>query len=274
MPSKLIFSEEKTNEIINLYNDNVSLINIGKKFHHSRETIKKLLESNNIIIRTTKETSRKYIHDFNYFENIDSEHKAYWLGFIYADGFIESKRQYGSQKFGITLSIKDKDHLYKFKEDIQATNPILDYVGSGYNKNGYFSKILLSSQKTVDDLKKHGVLENKTFILKFPNIPNHLYKHFIRGYLDGDGYISVNDNICYFGFTGSYDMLMEIKKFFNSSGNIQKDKTVYSFKMGGTKKTIYELSKIYNDSSIYLDRKYEKYKIALEKFGESQGIKG
>ena len=53
---------------------------------------------------------------------------------MYADGFIEAKRDNGNQKFGITLSKEDKGHLEKFKQDLNATYEIKDYQGSGFNK--------------------------------------------------------------------------------------------------------------------------------------------
>ena len=60
-----------------------------------------------------------------FFENIDTEEKAYWLGFMYADGYIISNNgRYGQEQIGITLSTKDLGHLEKFKQSIEATNPI------------------------------------------------------------------------------------------------------------------------------------------------------
>lgn len=271
MPKKYVPTKDELNFIIKEYCENKkSLKDISDKIHRSKSTISNILKENNITIRSTKETSRKYTHNFDFFEEINTEEKAYWLGFIYADGFIETKRQYGEQKFGITLAIKDKDHLEKFKASINATNPILEYKGSGYNKEGFFCKILLTSQKTVDDLKKYGVVENKTLSLKFPqNLRQDLIMHFIRGYFDGDGHITIANTQFHFGFSGTENMLMNIKNNFNSQADILKDKNIYSFKIGGTIKALKELNKIYENANIYLERKYNAYKIIYKKYSEN-----
>ncbi len=273
MAKKLILSEEKLAKAIKMYEEGNSLRSIATALGHSRRAITKILKENGVRIRTTKETSRRYTHNFDYFEVIDTQEKAYWLGFIYADGFIESKRKHGEQKVGITLSVKDKKHLEKFKASIQATNPILDYIGGGFDSEAVFSKILLTSQKTVDDLKRHGVTERKTFTLTFPDLKKELVPHFIRGYFDGDGTISVYENGFKFGFSsGSLEFLTSIKNFFSeSNAQIRKDKSIYCFTIGGTKKAFKMLHKIYEDANIFLDRKYQLYQSIYEKYGESQG---
>ena len=43
------------------------------------------------------------------------------------------------------------------------------------------------SNKLVSDIEKLGVIENKTLVLTFPELPTELVHHFIRGYFDGDG---------------------------------------------------------------------------------------
>ena len=135
------------NKIISKYKNGISIRKLSIEYNHCRKTISKLLKENNINIRDNSISLRKYYHDEDYFETIDSEEKAYWLGFIYADGFVESKRINSNQKFGITLNNIDYDHLLKFKKSINATNPIKEYKGSGYNKDGIFVKILLTSKK-------------------------------------------------------------------------------------------------------------------------------
>lgn len=145
--------KETQEKIIIAYKNNVSLRQIEKEFNVTRNTTAKFLEKRGI--KTTKGNHyRKYFHNENFFENIDTEEKAYWLGFLYADGYItERSNGYGQESFGITLSAEDENHLIKFKHSIQATNPI----NSDNSKKYPQKKIVLTSQKTVNDLIEQGL---------------------------------------------------------------------------------------------------------------------
>lgn len=249
-------------DIINKYICGMSIRQISEKFGFNRKYISKLLKENSIKIRTSEQTSKKYFVNENFFENIDSEEKAYWLGFIYADGFIESKRKYGNQKFGITLSSVDENHLVKLNDCLNSTYPILKYIGSGYNEKGEFSKLLITSQKLVDDLKSKGVLENKTKILKYPNfLRTDLEPHFIRGYLDGDGSIYYDKSLNSFrvSFTGTKDILNRINVFLKRENKISENKSMYSLNYGGIQNVQEILDILYKDANIFLDRKYILY---------------
>lgn len=261
MAKRKIMNQDELNNLINDYNSGKSLRSLAIEYNYTRAVLSRTLKENNVVIRDNTKNSRKYYHDEDFFEDIDTEEKAYWLGFIFADGFIESKRNHGAQKLGITLSKIDMSHLEKFKESIKATNPIKEYKGSGYNANGMFSKILLTSQKTVDDLKKHGCVEQKTLQLRFPAIPNELKHHFIRGYFDGDGSLSFIQNKAYeMQFTGTKDFLNSIMTYFNKELKMHtKDNINFQLKIGGNLQVRKILDIIYKDATVYLDRKYEKY---------------
>lgn len=264
MAAKLIFSEEEKQTIISLYQAGTSLRQLEKELGHTRKTLSKLLKEENVTIKDNTINSRRYQHQEDYFKIINTEDKAYWLGFIYADGFIESKRKHGAQKLGITLSNVDKEHLVKFKTAIKATNPVLDYQGSGYNQAGMFSKILLTSNQTVDDLKALGVIENKTYDLTFPDfIDESLLHHFVRGYFDGDGSInyyttSTGYRKYQIGFTGSLEMIEGLNKFFNKECSIRKKGNAYQVNYGGVNEVHKILERMYDHATVCLDRKKVK----------------
>ena len=281
MPKKYIPTQEELQEIISLYNSGISLTKMSKQLHRSKETLSKILKENNIHIRMTNETSRKYCVDETYFEKINTSEKAYWLGFLYADGFIESKRESGSQKFGITLSQIDRGHVEKFKQCLNATYEIKDYKGSGYNKDGWMSRLLITSQKMVDDLKALGCVENKTKILKFPTekqVPKDFQFDFIRGYIDGDGTIYYSNGAYRFGCLGTYDMILRIKEILQLDTEILQEHPerctdIYTIS-GAALKYFKSLYNMYDKATIYLDRKYELYQKIKEKYVERQGIYG
>ena len=99
-------SQELENNIIKDYQDGLSMDNVASKYSINRKTVAAALKRNNIQARSNKINSRKYIHDFNYFETIDTEEKAYWLGFIYADGYISIRKgkDFTDYKLGIAIS--------------------------------------------------------------------------------------------------------------------------------------------------------------------------
>ena len=260
-------------EIIEMYSkQNISGIQISKKVNLSIYTIYKILKNNNIHIRNDKEKNLIYKVNENYFEKIDSEHKAYWLGFIYADGYITSKQKYGSQNFGITLSSKDRLHLMKLNIDLQSTYPINDYCyNTSYKENTSYSRLLICNQKIVNDLIIHGCFEHKTNILQAPKIDEELIPHFIRGYLDGDGCITNYINNGYIRykvlFLGTKNILDFINDFLEKKLNfrIQKyykrksNQTVESLELSSNIRSKNFLDLIYKNASIYLDRKYNRY---------------
>ena len=120
---QLLSEEEKQNIIID-YQNNISLRELEKKYHHTRSNLSKWLEE--VGIKTTKGNHyRKYFHQEDFFETIDTEEKAYWLGFMFADGYIiNNENKYGEDQFGLTVAADSADVIEKFKASLKATNPI------------------------------------------------------------------------------------------------------------------------------------------------------
>ena len=67
----------------------------------------------------------EYNYNEKYFEEINTERKAYWLGFLYADGYIEPiyrKEKIKAYRIEVGLSIIDKNTLEKFEYAFQKLN--------------------------------------------------------------------------------------------------------------------------------------------------------
>ena len=111
----------------------------------------------------------------NFFSIIDTEEKAYWLGFLAADGNVGSNNPVVS----IHLSLTDVDHLSKIRQSLQSTHPI-----KIYNKSCYFT---IRSKILTDDLKQYGIVPRKDRIVRAPQIDTFFVRHFWRGVIDGDG---------------------------------------------------------------------------------------
>ena len=215
----------------------------------------------------------KINHD--YFENIDSEHKAYWLGFIYADGSITKKAyEKGSYTYRLRMELmfEDKYILEQMALDLESDLKPKEYYNDtssfeGYNKPKHTAYIMFSSKKMGEDLVKLGVMPNKTLILKsLPSIPDNLMKHFIRGYFDGDGSVYLTkDNTIKTAFYGTHDFINSIQDFLIKELNLTKKKITdqkeanVSF-VGMAKQESEKLYHyMYDEATIFLNRKYEKY---------------
>lgn len=214
----------------------------------------------------------KYIYNKDFFEKIDTEEKAYWLGFLYADGCIN--RLYRNEKIKamdleLGLCREDEEHLNKFLKSINSNIPIVQKKNQLKGKTYYSSKIVVCCTKMCRDLISNGCTPQKSLVLKFPDksiIEDSLIRHFIRGYFDGDGCIYTNsNNKISINFTGTSDMLLGISDFLLQN-NIMKT-TVKLYDCGKAKEMfIYGIDNIkdildylYKDCTIYLERKYNKY---------------
>ena len=122
----------------------------------------------------------KYLFDQLYFDTIDNPLKAYWLGFITADGYIHNSN--GTYSVAIALSSKDANHLKQFCIDIGYNNNISTYLSN----NKEYVRVSLYSKRLVDSLLSKGVTQKKSLIVK-PYLNHSYIEHYWRGIFDGDG---------------------------------------------------------------------------------------
>jgi len=213
----------------------------------------------------------KYNFDKRFFENIDNEEKAYWLGFIYADGYIYiSKQANSSYCLGIELKYSDKNHLKKFNKSINGNIKITDRDRKikGYDNISRMSAIRIYSKQTIEDLLNLGISYRKSKKIIFPKLNTNLVRHFIRGYFDGDGSINIDKRSkqlrCAF-CCGSKIFLEEMKNILDILeiksyiGKTSPNSNCFSMGIVGKKSNKDFLEYIYNDSNIILDRKYDYY---------------
>jgi hypothetical protein len=260
---KYLYNDKKMTikQIANYYNINVKTVFRNMKEYGIRRRI----------------PNKKYNYNEDIFDDLYNEEVCYWLGFIYADGWISLTTK-KSKRLSIELSYKDKNHLQKFctfigtdklffrkpKEKKIEGRPV---IGTG----SYFCTI--NSNKIVETLEKLGIEYNKTNsfnVTIFKNIPKKYKKYFIRGFIDGDGTIGLTKNdYMTFSFVGNKYMLELISKQISFELNLN-ERTLYEHgnihKMAFSGK--YQVPKIlnwlYKDAKIYLDRKYDTYQNILK----------
>lgn len=240
---------------------------LSKKFDCSSSLIKKIWKANNL----QGKGHRVYYSDFDYFENIDDEHKAYWLGFIAADGCIYSRDNHQSL-LSINLNINDIQTLIQFKNDIKSENKIKTWTDCyGYDYCG----IQIVSNKLCNDLKKYNINEHKTVNYVPFKLKDIYMSHFIRGFFDGDGGFctySSNKYQLVSGFCGNYACMNFIKNYLNKYNikfYLKQDNREYSFPFYYLRLTKHDdtlrfIHFLYNKSTIYMERKYIKAQKYLE----------
>lgn len=212
------------------------VLNVG------RSTVERKLKAAGI---STKRVTIKF--NANYFDVIDDEFKAYWLGFIFADGYVSD-----NGKFELTLKADDINHLYKFKDALNSDHKI------SYKSKQNANRLCICNNHFVNMLIDKGCIPKKSLKLKFPNyLEAELIRHFIRGYFDGDGCIYKNSKKFSISIVGTKDFLEAINFILNTDAKIYKKGNAYQiYFYGDTAKGI--LSYMYNEANIYLDRKFEK----------------
>jgi hypothetical protein len=247
-------------EIIRLYTeDNFSASRIGRIFNVDTATIINRLKSNNIKV---KKTFRKYLIRNDYFEVIDSEDKAYWLGFLMADG-------YNSGSF-IRVDIQDDGHLEKLRDKIyiNCDMPIKKKKNIINGKDIFY--LAIQDKKIISDVEYLGLVNRKSMIASYPNIDSEYDRFFIKGIFDGDGCLCYSMDGNYrrytFSIVGSYNLMKSLESILsklNVNIKFRKMKSIYSIYLRGNRQIIKILDWLYNGTTIHLDRKYEKYKDML-----------
>lgn len=247
-------SMQKCKESIEFYENCKSLAQTAKKFHVATSTLSNYYKKNGIEVKNYQNECRCNEHIFDV---IDTEEKAYWLGFLYADGWVSK------DDFTIELCLKeeDKEHLEKFKEFMECSNEIRFKPA----KLGNSYRIGMSSKHLHSRLNELGCTIQKSLNLEYPTHLNlgELERHFIRGYFDGDGWIGVKRktgwNRC--NITGTFSMIDGILNYFGF------EKRVEQIKMSGNA-PMFEFSKsqceillytIYSNATVMIKRKYERY---------------
>lgn len=213
----------------------------------------------------------KHNIDETIFEKIDTEIKAYLLGWAYSDGHVSSRLD----KFCISLKESDVEILDLFAKTFKYTGKY--YKSKKTNKDGSFRYTLalpICRKKVVNDLIKLGCIPRKTFTLKFPSfdiVPENLFHHFVRGFFDGDGCIWIKDDYyASFSVIGCHHFISNLFKYLSEKLELRlpilakrKTKTPNEFiytsefvnKVGPHcyAKKIYEY--LYKDSNFHLTRK-------------------
>ena len=257
---KLTFEEKK--EIATFYKSQpITHQEVCNKFDISDQTLIKILK-----FFKCKEWSKARLFSPNlqedYFEEINTNEKAYFLGILITDGnvFIKNK----TYKVSITLQEQDKYLIEEFCKEIKLNKKVTSDCRGCYS-------VQVCSKKMCEDLRKYHISPNKTFTIKLPQIDDKYMSHFLRGCVDGDGSVGFYERknrcshkkiirLC----SASKTFLEEVKNYLSQKlgigGFIREEKKDKLFQIYYNENNdVYKLiSYLYNDASIHMKRKYDK----------------
>ncbi len=268
-------------EVVELLKQGLRPGEVSKKLNRNGSSVSSVIKALNITGYNKQENTCNH----NYFDNIDTEIKAYLLGFFIADGWLNV----GNSRFGLQIKEEDNIVLHYIKNEfvndsvISTKNRTTETVT---RKN--ISTIRWTSSHMKDIfMNKYKILENKTydktFMFPFEEIPEHLIRHFIRGFFDGDGCFSkIRQSLSITIISTSLNFLNQIAKYFT---NLSEGINEVIREINGKTTNYYTLNfnfertdkpekvlKIYNylydDSELYLIRKKDKIESYLKYRGK------
>ncbi|SRR5258707_7365958 len=211
----------------------------------------------------------------HYFDQVDSEAKAYWLGFIFADGCVLWNERTGNYALQVGLQGRDIDHLVILEKDLGGSRSPDTDPRNGTVRLVWYSKTL------AKQLINLGIEPRKSGTERLPSFSPPLARHFWRGVFDGDGCLTTQLKSptlapeFRFSLAGSRPVLEAFQQWAQSEVQIRPQKIVVArnsqgdtrtcvFFMNGNRQIAALATVLYQESARWLARKYALYLALLE----------
>lgn len=265
------FSKEQREEITQKYLNSTPLLALQKEYKMSYDQVKGILVDANVWgqISSAKRINPNLIE--NYFANIDTPEKAYWIGWIISDGAITNDPEKTKYQLELTIKKEDEKILYLLQNDLKIENKV-------YDSGELYKRFSLGCKNIINDLDKLGITQNKSFTVKVPydKINPELYPHLIRGLFDGDGgftaYTRATGQKCQeLSFCGNEEVVTWIANtLFEAIPNlphnsITKESSIKRIRWSSKKDIKLIADYMYKDKgSHYLDRKFNLINVNTE----------
>lgn len=259
-PAKI--SPEEAEAICKLYiHEGLNICQLAREYAVTEAAIRKRLLAQGVRLKTQSEAQTKRRLDACFFDNIDSERKAYWLGFLLADGCVRDEPGKQPTIF-VDLAQEDAGHLQALLVDLRCDT----HVGFYRDKSAYIS---IRSARLAEGLARHGCIPRKTRVVKFPGtVPRELYPHFVRGYFDGDGsvYYSRSLQNWYMNIAGTSAFVERVRDILVEACGaypVRPQRTgafTYQIQFGGRRQVLRILRWLYCGATLYLPRKEQLFR--------------
>lgn len=256
-------SKDKYGDIITLYQNGKSTPEIAKYYNTNIKQVCRILEKNNIDRRHNG--NRKYMVDESYFDIIDTPNKAYIFGFFLADGCNDMKRG----TISMALQQGDYEILESIRRELKSDRPLV-FIDNTKVRDGGIARqdqfdLIIHSKHMAKSLNDMGMMPNKSLILKWPNLDYDMYRHMLRGMIDGDGHIGSKKYIV--SIVSTRDFCIGAKEYIENELQISCKITKAPCNNDITSNLLIThkndckkfLDYIYKDAEMYLDRKYNTY---------------
>lgn len=276
-----MLTDQQKIELVQRYGKGERISAIATSLGSSYRACWAMLKRRNVEMRNDGPlANRKYTFDTKVFDAIDTQEKAYWLGFLYADGYNFEKRYTVS----VRLAPVDVSHLRKYRAFLSLERPfsvVTPKKQAGFEGSTGTVGVIATDMHFSKRLRELGVTTNKSFNLQFPTkeqVPHPLLPHFIRGYFDGDGCISIgrrklgHKSSAIVNIVGSRSFILQLQRVIESvttrSGSLRvcnpmAKSSVVTITVNGNGVSRTLLDWLYKDATVYLDRKHKKYQEVL-----------
>jgi len=246
--------------IIKLHRSGMSSRAISLQCDISYYNVLKLINANGGH-RALSEQCSTYAIDRHFFDAIDTEHKAYWFGFIASDGYVqhaERKNGHVDKRLVIKLARKDEQHLRSFRVSVGSNHPIRR------DSSTCSSRLNINSAELVGGLINNGIVTYKKEGV-WPTVDANLTRHFIRGLFDGDGWASIPANgYLTIGFCNPFRGPVEtVRGLIGLDASIHWQRGVWRWdKAGSGCKKAYQY--LYDDATVWLHRKRRNFEKCID----------
>lgn len=262
-------NKELENIIISKYKSGLNGVELSKEIQMPLHSIYKILKKNNIT-RNASEAQQKYeIIDQDYFKEINSHEKSYFLGLLFADGWVDFKYN----QVAIELKESDKQILTDISKQVYKDKVLNFHKSDNPNAENTY-RFVMSNKIFFNDLLNLGLKPNKSKNKVFPIIKDEFINSFLLGYFDGNGCIGVGyrydcnkpRKIFYFSIVSSKEFLESIRNVFINKLDLKENKLIKKHKQDNNIYSLNYSSKndlikirdfLYKNSSLYLSRKKE-----------------
>lgn len=190
---------------------------------------------------------------------MEKEILYYLLGYVFADGCLAT-----SSKGYEYISISTADEEIAKKISLYTNTKVTRFKTKW--KMRY--SVCIWDRELVDWMKSKGIIKRKTGFEQYPELDLDCLNHFIRGFLDGDGMISIFKNLLFSGFAcANKDFLLNLRRDISYHAGVSKDSgTLLKECVANCYKLRYSVSDtirlcryLYKNATIFMERKKQNY---------------